>query len=82
MAHKRGLNLWHTKDLLAPTPADCQPLFETSHEGGGNREGQKSGIKNTPPELRGKGHKIKRAEKRSETLAGEDFLLKRFYGGV
>ena len=27
---KRGLNLWHRKDLLAPTPSVRQPLFETS----------------------------------------------------
>ena len=29
-AQKRGLNLWHRKDLLAPTPSARQPLFETS----------------------------------------------------
>ena len=29
-AQRRGLNLWHSKDLLAPTPSACQPLFETS----------------------------------------------------
>ena len=27
---KRGLNLWHGKDFLAPTPSARQPLFETS----------------------------------------------------
>ena len=27
---KRGLNLWHMKDFLAPTPSVRQPLFETS----------------------------------------------------
>ena len=27
---KRGLNLWHRKDFLAPTPSIRQPLFETS----------------------------------------------------
>ena len=27
---KRGLNLWHMKDLLAPTPSVRQALFETS----------------------------------------------------
>ena len=29
-AQKRGLNLWHRRDLLAPTPSVRQPLFETS----------------------------------------------------
>ena len=29
-AQKRDLNLWHRKDLLAPTPSARQPLFETS----------------------------------------------------
>ena len=27
---KRGLNLWHMKDFLGPTPSVRQPLFETS----------------------------------------------------
>ena len=27
---KRGLNLWHLKDFLMPTPSICQPLFKTS----------------------------------------------------
>ena len=27
---KRGLNLWHRQDLLAPTPSVRQPLLETS----------------------------------------------------
>ena len=27
---KRGLNLWHRKDFLTPTPSVRQPLFETS----------------------------------------------------
>ena len=32
--HKRGLNLCHRKDFLAPTPSVRQPLFETSEIGG------------------------------------------------
>ena len=31
---KRGLNLWHMKDFLVPTPSVRQPLFETSDESG------------------------------------------------
>ena len=27
---ERGLNVWHMKDCLAPTPSVPQPLFETS----------------------------------------------------
>ena len=29
---KRGLNLWHTRDFLAPTLSVRQPLFETSEK--------------------------------------------------
>ena len=29
---KRGLNLWHRKDFLVPTPSVRQPLFETSDQ--------------------------------------------------
>ena len=34
---KRGLILWHRKDLLAPTPSACQPLSENRN--GGSRRG-------------------------------------------
>ena len=27
--YRKGLNLWHSKDLLAPNPSARQPLFET-----------------------------------------------------
>ena len=51
---KRGLKLWHRKDLLAPTPSVRQPLFETSEFSRGKRpivafgtahEGRKKAIK-------------------------------------
>ena len=39
---KRGLNLWHRKDLLAPTPSVRQPVFETSEKiGKSGLQGQK-----------------------------------------
>ena len=36
---KRGLNLWHEKDFLAPTPFVRQPLFETSDAGSRKQKG-------------------------------------------